>query len=222
MPPNWPAGLPSPYGPNGVLVTNPRPHGFALAPLGSRFVARIVDVIAVLLLDAALCWYLVMQYIEETSPYWRAAFHASQNGGTSTIPPMTSRGSTLGLVILTFTVVIWGVYEVLPTGRTGQTLGKRLLGIRVIGLEGATTLGGRRSFRRWAPLGFATFLWPCCIGFLIQFIDCGAPAVNRPFKLALHDVYAATVVVQVPPKSDSTDLTNSGSEPQKTANGGSR
>ncbi len=132
-PPNWPAGL-------GVGL-NPRPHGFVLAPLSSRFVARIVDIIAVLLLDAALCWYLVLQYVNETGPYWRAAVHASQTGSTAALPTMTSRGATLGAVILTFTVVIWGVYEVLPTGRSGQTLGKRLLGIRVIGLEGATTLG---------------------------------------------------------------------------------
>ena len=215
-PPGWPPGLPFPYGPYGPIL-RPRPHGFDLAPLGSRLVARIVDILAVLVLNAVLNGYLVYKYVQETGPYWRAFVHASQNGGS--IPTMTSRGATLGYVIVAFALVIWGVYEVPTTGRFGQTLGKRLLGIRVIGLEGKTELGGARSFRRWLPLGLPTLLWMCGLGFIIQLIDCLAPTINRPFKLALHDIYAATVVVAVPRKTDVPGHTDVG-EPRKISNGG--
>jgi uncharacterized RDD family membrane protein YckC len=225
-PPSWPPGLPSPYGPNGGWATNLRVHGFALAPLGSRLVARIVDIIAVLLLNVILSWYLVLQYVHETAPFWHgfwyAFTHATSSKAAQDITPMSSRGQTLGLVILVFAVVIWAVYEVPSTARSGQTLGKHLLGIRVIGLEGATELGGRRAFRRWTPLGMGTLLWLWLIGFLIQGIDCLAPTINRPFRLALHDVYAATVVVAVPPKNSTPTPTDSTPDERETANGGTR
>ncbi len=72
-------------------------------------------------------------------------------------------------------------------------------------------------------MGLATLLWQCCgIGFLIQLIDCGTPMFNRPFKLALHDVYAATVDRSGAAEDDIPTMTDADSEPQKTANGGPR
>jgi uncharacterized RDD family membrane protein YckC len=179
------------------LITEPRPHGFALAPLHRRFYARIIDIIAVLLLNVVLNGFLVRQYIIDVAPYWKAIYHASQTGATANLPTMSSRATTLSWVIPLLAMAIWAAYEVPYTARSGQTLGKRLLGIRVLPLEGVHELGGRRAFRRWLPLGLPTLAWACGIGFVFQFIDSISPVFNRPLHLALHDKSAATVVVSV-------------------------
>jgi uncharacterized RDD family membrane protein YckC len=99
------------------------------------------------------------------------------------------------------------------TGQTGQTLGKRLMHIRVMPLEGDHQLGGRRALRRFLPMGLPMLAWWCLIGFVIQFIDAISPSFNRPLHLALHDIYAATVVVALPRVTPEPDT-------EKSANGG--
>jgi uncharacterized RDD family membrane protein YckC len=83
---------------------------------------------------------------------------------------------------------------------TGQTLGKRLLGIKVMRLESDEPLGFRRSIRRWNTIGLPTLIWPCYgVGFVLQFVDAIWPTFDRPMHQALHDKSALTVVVQAAP-----------------------
>ena len=86
------------------------------------------------------------------------------------------------------------------SANSGQTLGKRLLGIKVVRLESEERLGFGRSLRRWSRLGLPTLLWPllrrrACS---CRLIDCLFVVIDRPLHQALHDKAAATVVVQVP------------------------
>ena len=74
----WPPGVPFPGVPY-VLRPIPRPHGFNLAPLGLRFLARVIDIVAVLFLNVVLNGWLIYQWIKETSGYWSAAMHATSN-----------------------------------------------------------------------------------------------------------------------------------------------
>jgi uncharacterized RDD family membrane protein YckC len=188
----------------------PRPHGFDLAPLGRRLSARLIDIFAVLLLNLVLNGYLIYRFAREIGPYVRAAEHAAAVGDSA---PAAGNLQTLGLVIIFFAMIIWAVYEVPSTGQTGQTLGKRFMHLRVMPLEGDHQLGGGRAFRRWLPMGLPMLAWGCGIGFIIQFIDSLSPTFNRPLRLALHDVYAATVVVALPRPIDGTGV-------KKSANGG--
>jgi uncharacterized RDD family membrane protein YckC len=205
-----PPGYPYRQGPY-VMVPVPRPHGFDLAPLGRRLCARLIDFAAVLVLNLVLNGYLIYRFAREAGPYVRAADHAASTGGSA---PSAGNLQTLGLAIVFFAMIIWAVYEVPSTGQTGQTLGKRLVNIRVMPLEGDHQLGGRRALRRFLPMGLPMLAWTCGIGFIIQFVDALSPTFNRPLRLALHDIYAATIVVAVPRSADLPAV-------EKSANGGS-
>lgn len=193
-PPGWPAGQPYPY-PGGPP---PQPHGFPLAELGSRFAARVVDIIAVFALCAVANAWLAVQWWQVLTPFLRQYNHYLTNGGTQPeVPPAISY---LFLLMLLVTTAVWFAYEVPSSANSGQTLGKRLLGIKVVALDSPERLGFGRAFRRWARLGVPTLLWTwqCFgIGFILQFIDCVFVLFDRPYRQALHDKVAATVVVQV-------------------------
>jgi uncharacterized RDD family membrane protein YckC len=190
-----------------MMLPAPRPHGMALAPLGRRFAARLIDIALVAALSAILTSYLAYQWWQETSGYWRqmwAAAQATSHGAhvSSVAPTMSSRGTWLSLAILLLIMGIWLAYEVPNIASSGQTLGKRLMGIRVVGLDATTPIGVRRAMRRWVPLGIPMIVWTCgplgvLVGGFLQLIDCVSPAINRPLQLARHDRSAFTVVVQV-------------------------
>ncbi len=238
-PPGWPAGTGYPY-----VVVVPRPHGMALASLGRRFAARVIDIVAVALLSAILTGYLVYQWWQETSGYWQQTWQimsAAFKGASvpDVRPTMTSRGGWLSVAILLLIMVIWLVYEVPNIASSGQTPGKRLMGIRVVGLEATTPIGVRRAIRRWMPLALPMLVWTCGpLGFLfggvLQLINCLSPTINRPLRLALHDRRAFTVVVQTGtdhdpehPESGSMAHSSTAGRPDGdghngTPNGGSR
>lgn len=214
----YPQGHPYPMTGPYVLRVAPRPHGLALAPLGQRFLARLIDIAAVLVLNLIVTSYLIYLWIQETAPYWRAAWQDSQTGTISGGPTMSSRGSQLLWVITLLIMATWAAYEVPAIGNSGQTLGKRIMGIQVIPLEGIHRLGYWRAFRRWTTLGLPVLLWTCLIGFVFQFIDCLSPLINRPLRMALHDRSAGTVCVVAP----SAEAVAAANHPDRTTNGGTR
>ena len=202
-PPGWVA-LPPGY----LVVAEPRPHGLMLAGAGSRLVARLVDVMAVLVLAAIANFWFAMQFWQVMQPYLNAALAVAERGETSLeAQPVPPDSATLLVVLMTVVLTaVWFAYEVPASANSGQTLGKRLLGIKVVRLESEERLGFGRAFRRWGRLGLPTLLWYCCgVGFLLQVIDCLFVAIDRPLRQALHDKAANTVVVRVPRRSTPTD-----------------
>jgi len=182
-----------------------------LAGLGTRLVARLIDFAIVFGLSAVACFWLVWQLIEEITPIWQEAWRRSMAGDTSTEGlPTSDRSGTLTMLILLIIAVLWAVYEVPAVGRTGQTFGKRVMGIKVVALESGKPVGGNRSLRRWNTFGLPTLLWYCCgLGLVLQLFDAFSPVVDRPLQQALHDKRALTVVVRAPrdtpPTPGSTD-----------------
>ncbi|HEY1487421.1 MAG TPA: RDD family protein [Micromonosporaceae bacterium] len=212
MPPGMmPPGIPYAYGPYVLApLPAPQPHGFDLAPLGRRFWARMIDIGLVLLINVVLNGYLIYQFVRQVGPYLRAVNAATNSGGAN---PSSGDLQSLFYAIIFLALVIWAVYEVPSTGSTGQTVGKRLMHLRVLPLEGDHQLGGRRAFRRFLPMGLPMLAWACGLGFVIQVADSLFTTFNKPLKLALHDMYAATVVVSVPRAIDVAEV-------EKSANGG--
>lgn len=173
----------------------PMPHGLPLAAPGARLIARLVDIAVVAgLALVANAWFLY-QFVLEIS----AIYSQVQNTLRPEISAETrTRTNNLFWLMLVVTVVIWVVYEVPAVANTGQTLGKRLLGIKVMRLESDSRLGFGRSFGRWTTLGLPTLLWPCFgVGFVLQFFDCLFVVTDRPLGQALHDKRSHTVVVTI-------------------------
>lgn len=178
----------------------PRPHGLVLAGVGSRLVARIVDIIAVLLLCVVANAWFAVEFWRQIEPYFTEALRRQMAGeSTEGLPMPADTAGTLLVMMLVATTAVWFAYEVPGSANSGQTLGKRLLGIKVVRLESDERLGFGRAFRRWGRLGLPTLLWYCWgVGFLLQVIDCLFVLIDRPLNQALHDKAAATVVVRVP------------------------
>lgn len=223
IPPGYPAAPgsapPTGYpGPPGYPVPPPgmalpyaapaRPHGFALAGHGPRLMARILDILAVFLLNIVVNGYFAYEFAREFAPIWQAAM-ANPFGEQ---PQPTPRMETLLWTMLIVATLLWLLYEAPSTASRGQTLGKRIMHIKVLPLENTEPLGFGRAFRRWARLGLWTPLWGCAgLGFLMQLIDSASPLFDPHLRQALHDKTARTVVVALPPDDRQAVGTTSGS-----------
>jgi uncharacterized RDD family membrane protein YckC len=192
----------------------PRPHGLPLATLGARFVARMIDILLVFLLNVAVNGWFVYQYWTEIQPVITEVMRRVLAGESAAdLPAPGDRAGTLQIVILIIATALWFAYEVPAVSNSGQTPGKRLMHIRVVRLEQASErragsteqpahqLGFGRSFRRWNTMGLPTLLWFCVgIGFLFQVVDALFAVFDRPLRQALHDKSALTAVVSVSPE----------------------
>jgi uncharacterized RDD family membrane protein YckC len=219
----WPGPVP-PAGwvayPYRAAVPAPRPHGLSLASLTARLLARIIDILVVLALNVVVNGWFVRRYVEEVAPFYRAFIEQWRQRTLSpeTLPQVGEQAGSLEVAILVIAAALWFAYEVPATANTGQTVGKRLMGIKVVALETSKPLGFGRSLRRWTVLGLPSLLWPCGVGFLLQLVDCVFPVFDRPLRLALHDKRVQTVVVQVPSKKTSDPNESSSDAPQGDAN----
>jgi len=192
-PPGWtppPGAFPYAYAPPQV-----RPHGFALAGLGRRLVARLIDVVAVLILNVIVNGWFAYQWWLEVGPIFRE----SMQDPFGTVEQPSARSDYLILTMLFVATALWFAYEVPALANSGQTLGKRLLQVKVFRLENTEQIGFGRAFRRWARLGLWTPFWSCYgLGLLLQAIDSLSPIFDPRLRQALHDKTAQTVVVAVP------------------------
>ncbi|CAL9514976.1 hypothetical protein SUDANB6_03724 [Streptomyces sp. enrichment culture] len=88
--------------------------------------------------------------------------------------------------------VLYMAYDTLLTARTGQTLGKKLLGLRVANLDDGATPSVQSSLVRaavlWIPFAF-------CCACVWTIVSGGWSFFDKPYKQGLHDKAAKTVVV---------------------------
>jgi RDD family/Protein of unknown function (DUF2510) len=180
------------------LLPAPRPHGYALAPISARFMARMIDILAVLGLNVVVNGWFVVQYVRELSPIVSEVQRRMRTGEPLTSVTLPSRLSWLELAILGVAMALWFAYEVPANAGNGQTLGKRLMRIKVMRFDAPEPLGIGRAWRRWNPLGLAVLLWGCWgVGFLLQSADLLIGVIDRPLHQAMHDRAAGTVVVRL-------------------------
>ena len=94
-------------------------------------------------------------------------------------------------------VVIWGLYEVLLVRTRGQTVGKLVMRIKVIGTSGDDPPQWNAAIFRWTVLVIPMTLIPDLIGLLIS-VFIGLWFVWDGNRQGLHDKAASTYVVKVP------------------------
>jgi uncharacterized RDD family membrane protein YckC len=173
-PPGHPGG---PYGAYGGGPYGPGPDPLAgMAPLadsGKRVLARVIDLVLVLAVVVLLSW-----------AFNTTEFDYDMDGGS------TDYGRSLGQSVIA--AVLYMAYDTIMISRTGQTLGKRWLHLRVADLAtGATPSVAANLVRAavlWLPFAFCcACVWTAICG--------GYSFFDRPYKQGLHDKAAKTVVV---------------------------
>ncbi len=151
---------------SGPAQEAPFGESFVLASRHSRLFARIVDNLLFLALAVA-------------------AYYASGAGEARGIPRSILTPALFACVFGQFVLQWWLI------ATTGQSLGKRLLGIKVVRADGsAVGFAHGVVFREWVPiaLSFVPFA-----GSFVAFVD--AVAIFGQRRRCLHDRYARTDVI---------------------------
>ncbi|MGH3713634.1 MAG: RDD family protein [Micromonosporaceae bacterium] len=176
-----------------------RVYGQPLAPASARFMARFVDILAVIGLNLVVNgWFLyqwwreVLATVPDTQRYLA--------GQLEQLPPPTDKAVNLQYAIILIGLALWFAYEVPALASSGQTLGKRLFEIKVIRYDGER-LGFWRSILRWLPMAIShPVVMPCFAPFLVA--DALWCTWDKPLQQCLHDKIGRTLVVQVVPQSE--------------------
>jgi uncharacterized RDD family membrane protein YckC len=112
---------------------------------------------------------------------------AKLSGQTVTVWLLDGTTATyLGIVLGAF-LVLGILYEVVPTGKWGRTLGKKLCGVDVRGIESHQPPGFGPALRRWLVYGVLGLL---AVG-VFNVLWC---LVDRPWRQCWHDKAAGTFV----------------------------
>ncbi|WP_220040834.1 RDD family protein, partial [Streptomyces sp. NTH33] len=165
-----------PYGPGGPHGGGPYPGdplaGMPpLADSGKRTLARIVDLILVGIVVALITWALRINEYAVNAENVQVGKSVAQ--------------SVVG-------VVLYMAYDTFMIASSGQTLGKKWLGLRVANLGDGSTPSVPTALARAAVLWIPC--WFCC-ACLWLVISGGWSFFDRPYKQGLHDKAARTVVV---------------------------
>ncbi|MFD6322780.1 RDD family protein [Streptomyces sp. NPDC058442] len=165
---------PGPGGPYGPGPDDPLAGMPPLADSGRRTLARIIDMILV----GIVLWLL-------TWPFGVSEYNVNGdqiNAGKSFVQSLIA-------------AVLYIGYDTFMTARTGQTLGKKWLKLRVADLSDGATPSTQTSLTRaavlWLPFAF-------CCACVWTVIAGGWSFFDRPYKQGLHDKAAKTVVVSTP------------------------
>ena len=189
-PPGMYGRPPGMYGPPpGYPVAPPAvaPDGQPLAGFGDRLVARLLDGLILGGFAAVLFVPLLIIVITMANSVQVDDRGQLTNGGPVVVVFLLLYAGWI-LLILAGTYV----YEVELMWRTGQTVGKRVMKIRVIPLPPGAPLTRGASAKRWAVYQIVGAIVP-----VFSWVDGLWQLWDKPFQQCLHDKAADTVVVKL-------------------------
>lgn len=161
-----------------------------LAPVGRRLVARLIDIAAVFGLCAIVNGYFWYRFAQEVRP---ALADVMTGKETLSLSPEASR---LNWIIFVLTIGLWFAYEVPAIANSGQTLGKRIMGIRVIRVLDDEMLSFGQSIRRWLILMLPSPAVSFVCGLPLQLADLLWCLWDKPARQCLHDKAVTSIVVR--------------------------
>ncbi|MFI7592419.1 RDD family protein [Micromonospora sp. NPDC049359] len=194
VPPHQP---PPGYGVPHWPVAQPAlsPAGQPLASFGDRLLAWLIDgalasvVSMVLFLPVFLVlWWQMFSEMTRTNPDGTLVEPDPATVFTDFFLPLLLAELGVFVVLLG----LYWLYHVEYLKRGGQTLGKKIMKLRVVPLDPNRTLDRRMAGRRWLVQYLACSLVPG-----LSYVDGFWQLWDKPWQQCLHDKFAATVVVKV-------------------------
>lgn len=204
-------GTQNPFAPPRALVNDQVDTQVEMveATRGARFAAAIIDVLAIGGV-AAIIGIVAAIAIPAYATYQKRAaaagadVHASVGGSMVAI--------VIGLLAIVAMLGIF-IYTAVLVYRYGQTIGKRVMGIRVVRTDGTRVGFGRFIFLRWLPITLLSMI--PLLGYVFSLLD--VLLIFRDNRLCVHDNVADTRVVTAATSEGATLLGSSGVQ-LRTAN----
>ena len=196
-------GTQNPFAPPRALVDDQIDSQVEMveATRGARFAAALIDGLAVGGVVAVIGIAAAIAIPAYTSYQKRVGAVGAANAGTSMV--------AIVLGVLAFAAILGVfIYTGVLVYRYGQTIGKRVMGIRVVRTDGTRVAFSRFIFLRWLPialLGMIPFL-----GYLVSLLD--MLLIFRENRLCIHDNIADTRVVTARTSEGATLLGSSGAQ----------
>ncbi|MFE9121834.1 RDD family protein [Streptomyces sp. NPDC007172] len=191
-----PPGGGSPYGSAPPPPSDPYGGGYGgvdplagmppLADYGKRFLARVIDFLIIAVPLGLIEW--------ATSN--RVVISTTDNGDSGT-EVISKAYSGTGLLWLLITLVVYIGYDTLMVSKSGQTLGKKWLALRVAMLNDGSVPTTNSALARaavlWAPFVLCCYcLWDIVLAITI--------VADKPYRQGWHDKAGKTVVVVSTPQ----------------------
>ncbi|MFJ3879440.1 RDD family protein [Streptomyces sp. NPDC090077] len=181
-PPPYGGGPGDPYGGGGGYgMPDPLAGMPPLADFGKRLAARVIDTLIV-----GVPLFLVQL------PFGNRRYVVDTDKGEDVTEVISKSYGGSGLVWTLIAIIAYVGYDWWLTKKNGQTVGKKAMGLRVAMLnDGSVPPSGPalgRAAVLWVPTLVCCFcLWPLAL--IVSML------VDKPYRQALHDKVAKTVVV---------------------------
>ena len=170
------------------------PRGQPLADFGNRLLAYLIDIAilsvatTIVAAPAALVYaFAVMRPILDTA-----------NPDGSLPPEVFGRffgwSLLLWVSVLVLILAAYYVYTVEMMWRSGQTVGKKVMKLRVVPLDPGARMTRGIAAKRWSIQYVAGSIVP-----FLHYLDGFWQLWDKPYQQTLHDKFAKTVVVRVSP-----------------------
>ncbi|MFG2717199.1 RDD family protein [Streptomyces sp. NPDC048416] len=156
------------------------------AGLGRRLIARLVDTV----LLGAVVGGLAVPLLTRVGDHIQEKIDAAKLSGR-TVTVYLLDGTTAGFlgIVLGAFLVLGLLYEALPTAKWGRTLGKKLCGVQVRGIESYEPPTFGQAARRWLVYGVLGLL-------AVGVVNVAWCLFDRPWRQCWHDKAARTFVAQ--------------------------
>jgi uncharacterized RDD family membrane protein YckC len=186
-----PLGAPAYADPEG------RSRSVAPIPLASwpqRAGARIIDA----LIEGAIGTPFVVWLVWPAYSTLRDATPDGALPSSGAITEFTNAVGAVSVAATVITLVVGFLYQVPQNVRWGRTVGKRVVGLRIRPLAEDGSLSWPQATVRWATYAIGSALTQGLFGI----IDYLWPLWDKPWRQALHDKTARTIVVPHPRRRD--------------------
>lgn len=192
------AGLPGTAPPGYTPPPALAPNGAPLAEFSDRLLARLIDVMilggvtAVVLVPAFLVVFV----------YFLDAGANMVRTNTDPYAPLEPELPNIGRLVAVIVIVVLVqivlslllayIYDVEMMFQSGQTIGKRVMKLRVVPVDPAATLTRGMATKRFLVQHVAVVFVP-----FLNLLDGLWQLWDKPLRQCLHDKFAATVVVSL-------------------------
>jgi len=174
--------------PEAERTDEPEVRVVELASAGSRILARIIDLaIAAVVSSPATATLLLIAHRHDHAYVEQLRIQAKTTYRTLGLDATGIGLWAASLIVVLLTAM---VIDAVRITRSGQTTGRRLVGVQVVTVDTASEVGGGAAFTR------ALLFWIFAILPVIDILALGGVLWGRPYRQGLHEKLTRTISIK--------------------------